>query len=68
MLFISKQNGAPLVTDQEDNSLDTYLDPATYTFGHRKYGDTISLKNKDLLKPSENVQSTDDSALFSSMI
>lgn len=66
--LLANRNGAPLVTDQEDNSLDTYLDPTTYTFGHRKYGDTISLKNKDLLKPSEETQATDDSALFSSMI
>ena len=66
---LANRNGAPLVTDNEDNSIETYLDPSTYTFGHRKYSDTISLKNKDLLKKSEeNTQPVDDSTLFNSMV
>jgi hypothetical protein len=50
---LANRNGPPLVSDADDNSIDTYLNPATYVFGHRKYGDTLSLQNKDLLKQAQ---------------
>lgn len=50
---LANRNGPPLVSEADDNSIDTYLNPATYVFGHRKYGDTLSLQNKDLLKQAQ---------------
>lgn len=52
---LANRNGPPLVSDADDNSIETYLNPSTYVLGHRKYGDTLKLSNKDLLKQaSEN--------------
>lgn len=63
---LANRNGPPLTSDEDDNSIETYLNPAIYLLGHRKYGDTIKLENKDLLKP-ENI-SSETTTLFGSMM
>lgn len=66
MYCLANRNGPPLTSDEPDNSIETYMNPATYLLGHRKYGDTIKLENKDLLKP-ENI-SSETKTLFGSMM
>jgi hypothetical protein len=44
-----------------------YINAAHYIIGHRKYGDIISLMNKDLLKPT-NSSLPEASSLFGSMV
>lgn len=51
LYLIANRNGPPLTSDQEDNSIETFLDPSTYTLGHRKFKNAINLLNKELLKP-----------------
>ena len=67
MYCLANRNGPPLTSDEDDNSIETYINAAHYIIGHRKYGDTISLMNKDLLKPT-NSTLPEASSLFSSMV
>lgn len=63
--LLANRNGPPLTSESEDNSIETYINPATYIWGHRKWSNSISLSNKDLLKEEDKSQEVD---LFSSMI
>lgn len=65
MYCLANRNGPPLTSEEQDNSIETYLNPAIYLLGHRKFGSTINLDNKDLLKPTE--EETSDNSLFSMM-
>lgn len=63
MYCLANRNGPPLTSDNADNSIETYLNPAVYLLGHRAYSNSVTLDNKDLLKTAN--QST---SLFSSIV
>ena len=67
MYCLANRNGPPLTTDNDDNSFETYISCNHYILGHRKFGDTIKLENKDLLKPS-NLPDNSGKSLFSSIM
>ena len=67
MYCLANRNGPPLTSDNDDNSIESYLNPSVYLLGHRKFGDTIKLENKDLLKPA-NLPDNSGKSLFSSIM
>lgn len=68
MYCLANRNGPPLTSDEDDNSITTYLNPSIYLLGHRKFGQTISMKNKHLLREEPKTQLPSGNSLFSSLI
>ena len=52
---LANRNGPPMIAEADDGSIQTYLNPVSFVLGHRKFGDTFSLKNKALLQNSATV-------------